>query len=338
MAKFKEKYIDTIICNQLGSFINGPAAAYEICDMAVQITKGKVYVPEDEAFPDSVAVKLPKKDTDPINVEVTFDAEPKKEKIRVIAADCLEISEVNVAAKVATFTVTPKAEAKGTYTNVVIFYGNYTRVFHVGYLEKPEAPKPVKPEAPEVDEIRKSDADVHVGETFKITVSVNKSVKDESALTIEVDDKLEEIEPFACVEGNMRLVGSYKAVKSGSSVVKAKVNDGKITRVLEVPISGQDPVTPEPSPDENVVIESVNATPDTIKVEEDSNITVQFSKAPAGKPELSVNDKVKVKTPLSVSDKTGSATITGVAEGAGEVTVTLGAKSSKKAVTVNTKA
>lgn len=275
MAKFKEKYIDTIICDQLGSFINGPAAAYEICDMAVQTTKGKVFVPEDEAFPDVVAAQLPENDSDPINVEVTFDAEPKKEKIRVVTADCFEVGEVNVSGKTATFTITPKASAKGTYTNVVIFYGNYTRVFHISMLEEAEAPKPEKPAAPEVDEIKKSDADVHVGETFKVTVSVNKSIEDESAITIEVDDKLEEIEPFACLDGNMRLVGSYKAVKGGVSVITAKVNDGKITRQLEVPIAGE---APEPPVEEEAEIASVAAAPETIAVGADSTITINFQK------------------------------------------------------------
>lgn len=275
MAKFKEKYIDTIICDQLGSFINGPAAAYEICDMAVQTTKGKVFVPEGEAFPDVVAAQLPENDSDPINVEVTFDAEPKKEKIRVVTADCFEVGEVNVSGKTATFTITPKASAKGTYTNVVIFYGNYTRVFHISMLEEAETPKPEKPAAPEVDDIKKSDADVHVGETFKVTVSVNKSIEDESAITIEVDDKLEEVEPFACLDGNMRLVGSYKAVKGGVSVITAKVNDGKITRQLEVPIAGE---APEPPVEEEAEIASVAAAPETIAVGADSTITINFQK------------------------------------------------------------
>ena len=281
MAKFKEKYIDTIICDQLGSFINGPAAAYELCDMAVQITKGKVYVPEDEAFPDVVAAQLPDNDTDPINVEVTFDAEPKKEKIRVVAADCFEVGEVNVSGKTATFTITPKAEAKDTYTNVVIFYGNYTRAFHINMLAEVEAPKPEKPAAPEVDEIKKSDADVHVGETFHITVSVNRAVESEADLTIETDDKIEEVEPFACIEGNMRLKGLYKAVKSGTSVVTAYVTAGKVKRQLNIDISGEMPEPP--ASEEEVVIEKVTAAPETIAVGADSDVTIKFTKAPAKK-------------------------------------------------------
>lgn len=275
MAKFKEKYIDTIICDQLGSFINGPAAAYEICDMAVQITKGKVYVPEGEAFPDEMKVEFPEDKTQAINVEVTFDETPTKEKVRVVAADCMTVSEPAVSNKKVTFTVTPKAEAKDTYTNVVVFYGNYTRVFHVDLLEEVEAQAPEKPATPEVDGIKKSDADVHVGETFNITVSVDKAIENEADLTIETDDKIEEVEPFTCIEGNMRLKGLYKAVKGGTSVVTAYVTAGKVKHQLEIEIAGE---APEPPVEEEAEISSVTASPETIAVGADSTITVNFQK------------------------------------------------------------
>lgn len=337
MAKFKEKYIDTIICDQLGAFINGPAAAHEICDMAVQTVKGKVFVPEDVPFPDTVKVELPEEMAagTPINVEIGFDLEPVKEDIRIVYPEqYLEVSEPAVSDKKVTFTVTPKESNKDTYTNVVFFYKNYTRVFHVDMLPVLEPAAPAEPEVPEVDGVKKSSANVKVGDTFNIIVSVDRPVESEADLEIVVDDKLEEVQPFLLAEGNMRLVGSYKAVTNGVSVVTAKTVDGKVTHQLNIDIAGEGEGEPAPGPGEEAEIKSVSASPESIAVGADSTITITFSKAPVAKPTLEVNEFVTVKTPLSVSETTGTAVVTGASAGAAKVTVKLGDKSQVADVTV----
>lgn len=319
---FKEKYIDTIIGENFGAFTNGKASAYEICDMAVQITRGPIYIPEDQPFPDAITTAVAE-DTGVVTVEVTFDAAPEADKLKVFASEVMEVSTPAIADTKATFTITPKAEAKGTYTNVIVKYLEAVKIFHINMLPKEENKAEDTPVVPEVDGIKKSDADVKVGETFKITVSTNASITSESDLTITTDDKIEEVTPFELVEGGMRSIGEFKAVKGGTSVVTAKTNAGKITHQLNIEISGDSGETPEP-PAEEAEIKTITASPESIAIGQDSTITITFSKAPVGTPTLTVSEEATIKTELSVNEAVGTAVITGAKEGTAVATVKLG--------------
>lgn len=230
MAKFKEKYTEAIVCPQLGSFVNGTAAHREICDAAVEIVKGKVYVPEDVAFPDTV-VSTVAEDTGVVSVTVGFDLAPEADGIKLTyPEEVLEVSDPAVAGTDVTFTVTPKDGASfNTFSTVKFDYLGYTKIIPVNCLE-PATAEPIVPPTPapepgdeaEITSVTASPESIAVGEDSTITINFSKAPVSEP--TLEVDDKVT-IKTALAVNGTSATAVVTGAV-AGTASITVRLGNG----------------------------------------------------------------------------------------------------------------
>lgn len=284
MEKFKEKYTDNIICSELGSNVNGELYTKEICDMAVQFVKCRVFVPENVAFPDIVEVDhAPVETGKPINVKVTFDLEPKLELFKVQASSVLEVSEPQLSGKSITFTVTPTDKSVNNYTNVLMVYDRYyTRGFNIDELLKSQAPVPPKPVVPksQIGALTLSVPEVHIGYEFLLGMSFTGSIDDPSEIKVEADPALTEVTPLSLHNVGMRGVMRFKAPKeAGDYPIVVKKADEEFGLVIYVRVTG---VAPEEEVSADYNVASVTADPVDVKVSQESKVEVEFveKKAP----------------------------------------------------------
>lgn len=231
MAKFKEKYSEAIVCDQLGTFINGDAAHRNLCDMAVQITKSKVYVPEDVPFPDTVTTETAE-DTGVKTVTVGFDLAPEADKVKLTYPEAvLEVSDPTVAGNDVTFTITPKAVASvDTYSTVVVNYEGYCRIIPVDCLINPEPVVEPEPDPSQVtiDSITASPESAAVGTDILITIkfsgtpSEGVSLEVSAGLTVTSALAMTDATGVATVQGTV--AGEQEVtVKYGNGMQVAKV-------------------------------------------------------------------------------------------------------------------